>query len=203
MGKTKLSEQKAAIPMPLCEAGGSEWQCDHPRRRRGNPLCGGHDGQRRRGVDPLKPLQKQAWGGRPSQKHLPCEFPGCVNNRRWAGLCSGHYEHRKKGQELRPLREKNRPHPWLPGWNRPWVASSGYAFVVRTDDASVRQLEHRAVMEHVLGRPLHQHENVHHLNGVRNDNRPENLELWSTMQPSGQSVADKLKFAREIIALYG
>jgi len=59
------------------------------------------------------------------------------------------------------------------------------------------------VMSDMIGRRLLPHENAHHRNGNRLDNRPENLELWSTHQPKGQRVADKLAWAREIINLYG
>lgn len=62
--------------------------------------------------------------------------------------------------------------------------------------------EHRHIMEKHLGRNLYDHENVHHINGVRNDNRLENLELWSSSQPAGQRVSDKLEWAKKIIELY-
>ena len=63
--------------------------------------------------------------------------------------------------------------------------------------------EHRYVMEQRLGRLLAAHENVHHLSGDRADNRLENLELWTTAQPSGQRVYDKIAWAVEFLGQYG
>jgi hypothetical protein len=63
-------------------------------------------------------------------------------------------------------------------------------------------MEHRHVMEQMLGRPLLDTESVHHRNGVRHDNRPENLELWSRWQPKGQRVEDKVAWAKELLDLY-
>lgn len=63
-------------------------------------------------------------------------------------------------------------------------------------------MEHRYVMSEIIGRPLTGDENVHHINGHRSDNRVANLELWNTSQPSGQRVADKVAWAKQILAMY-
>jgi hypothetical protein len=58
--------------------------------------------------------------------------------------------------------------------------------------------EHRHVMEQMIGRKLHRFESVHHKNGVRDDNRPDNLELWvKWRQPSGQRLEDLVAFVTE------
>jgi hypothetical protein len=58
-------------------------------------------------------------------------------------------------------------------------------------------LEHRAVMERVIGRPLRPFETAHHKNGIRHDNRPSNLELWTRPQPAGQRPEDLVDWVLE------
>jgi hypothetical protein len=81
-----------------------------------------------------------------------------------------------------------------------WTDSNGYR---RICVSSETVFEHRYVMESVLGRELLTTESVHHKNSVRSDNRPDNLELWTSSQPAGQRVEDKVAWAKEILALYG
>lgn len=75
-----------------------------------------------------------------------------------------------------------------------YTTTSGYK-AKKVDGKQVMQ--HRLVMEDKIGRLLEPNEHVHHMNGIRDDNRPENLELWSGRKdPQGQRAID---LARDMI----
>lgn len=85
-------------------------------------------------------------------------------------------------------------------------SSNGYILIYRPDHTNSQKdgyiLEHRQVMSEILMRPLLPKEEVHHKNKIRDDNRPSNLELWTTSQPPGGRVEDLLEWAVELIDLY-
>ena len=87
------------------------------------------------------------------------------------------------------------------------LTNQGYRVVISHDHPR-RQgrtnyvFEHVLVMEDLLGRHLCPGETVHHINGVRSDNRPGNLELWAVSQPRGQRVENLVAHAVELLRRY-
>lgn len=131
-----------------------------------------------------------------------CTIDGCEREAVSRKMCSSHYaKWRKHGdpnfQSTPQTRRKD-------GRKRD---PQGYVRLYMPEHPNARKgghiAEHTVVMAEFLGRPLLPTENVHHRNGVRDDNRIENLELWSKCQPSGKRVSDLVAFAKQIIERYG
>ena len=121
-----------------------------------------------------------------------CSVEGCPRKVASHGMCSIHWKRwERRGTTEKAVRTRT-----------PFFNTNGYIYEY-VDGKRQAQLQHRLIMEKVLGRPLSSNETVHHKNGIRSDNRPENLELWVKWQPHGARVSNLVKFAREVIARYG
>ena len=121
----------------------------------------------------------------------PCLIAACKRPRSTRGLCSPHYSHHHKMGTLDtvalPTTQRSTNQTKRKRGDR-FETKEGYIDVVVNDFGRCVP-EHRLIMADLLGRPLVKGETVHHINGVRNDNRVENLELWHSPQPYGQRVA--------------
>lgn len=145
-----------------------------------NGMCSYHDYRTKKYGDPL--------GERKAVPPKVCSIEGCGLPHVAQGWCRRHYSRWGRTGDPGPAGLLKAPN------GTGFLDSNGYR---RVSQNGRTRLEHHVVMERVLGRPLQPFENIHHINGIRDDNRPENLELWTKPQPNGQRPEDLAEWVVE------
>ncbi len=133
----------------------------------------------------------------PSSGHLDC--PKCRGRKQKTPCIDcGKLSH---GAYKRCINCHNRSGEDSPGW-KGGITYHKKGYLMRLVPGRKYVFEHILVMEESLGRRLLKGENVHHRNGIKDDNRLENLELWTRPQPAGIRVTDAVKWAQDVLELY-
>ncbi len=192
----KYGDADVACPPPRPRSSCSIEGCEHEYWANG--YCRTHAMRVRSTGDPHKNARQVRAEKRAA---TPCSSPGCEGRHHRDGWCQKHWTRIQKYGDpdyVKKLAKRDSDRR---------VNRVGYVEVFAPDDPHAQPstgwaLEHRIVMARTIGRALLSCEQVHHVNANRQDNRPENLELWSRSQPSGARVRDLLAWARQTIATY-
>ena len=179
LGPTKLAHEERRV---RGLRSGTCRLCGAPMFHGGTGYCSKHYARFRRGQldaegNELRPLKRVA-----SYEGMECLVSGCSNRPDTYGLCDRHRQQAQsgiidwKGNKLREPR-----HGGPTRGKDIWTANRGYRKCRVEGHPHADQygfvLEHRLVMEEVLDRYLDPNEVVHHRDGDRQNNSPDNLEV--------------------------
>lgn len=142
----------------------------------------------------------------PYDEAVTCLVQDCARRPASRGMCDKHTQQRRAGildeagEKLRELLPRGRTGPGF------FITKQGYKYVRQVGHPHATQdgyvLEHRLVMECLIGRFLERHEIVHHKDGNRLNNDPGNLELMTQKEHppahalTKDSLADGLRALR-------
>jgi hypothetical protein len=141
--------------------------------------------------------------GRQLAEELGCSEAAFCHWKRKHGLVDKTYNNKSSSikQALKKRYPKGRSGEDHPGWKGGRVMQQGYVLLYAPDHPAAKSKpyvqEHRLVMEAHLGRYLRDNEVVHHLNGDKEDNRIDNLELIQR----GKHVSNHFRASHEVVEL--
>lgn len=148
-----------------------------------------HSEETKRKMSEAKQGKKNYWWGKRHTMESRRKMSEAQQGRKFS------LEHRRKiseamkGRKLSPEHRQNirisnqgRRAEKNPGWKGGRIYHNGYVLLLKPDHPNANRagyiLEHRLVMAEHLERSLESWEVVHHKNGIKDDNRIENLELF-------------------------
>ena len=130
-----------------------------------------------------------------------CSVADCGRPFHCRDLCRIHYKRFWKTGKVGPAQSMRHAN-----YGRGWKLSHGYKVIYMPSHPSARVAgwiaEHTLIMTALVGRPLLPGETVHHKNGIKTDNRAENLELWTRRHGNGERGTDLVAWAKELLAIY-